>query len=441
MVYDIIGAVSYQKKLSLLLAIVGLWTQTLHAAENRAKSGDEIDDTIARPSSTDQNDVLRVDRFVIFNEKLKSAVCDETAASKPPSLDSIAAPEEHPTSEFLVPLPKKLPEHELISFILGDSLAGVYSDFVRAQVESSFQTRGLAKAIAAGSISSEQFLDAQSMVMGVKRRTSLEVCEALVRFERLRALLNARPSRFIEAIPLGAPVSNTKGLGFLAEVLDTGGRFGRVGDRLAASKPGAKQSSKYLIPGWLESYEVDRVKVLNGKGTTLRTYRRLSNPLTNNTQSVEIINSEGVPLGVLFLSRDPTARDWSSYRNWAELPEARVRQIETYRSRIEFDAVKRLQSGANVREQIRNLQEFYKNLLQAYQLFPNEKQFDTYNKTTAKKQSLDEITKNILGTEFLDSLRQARVNGSFVHVGLFRPDPKLHAIYSEYEQRLAKLAH
>lgn len=375
----------------------------------------------------------QMDRFVVLKEKLKRAVCDESFVSKAPTLESVTE-ENSEESEYTLNISAEIPEYELLSFLLGDNLAGLNSDHVANQIKLALRQHNLEASLQQSSISSEQFLEAQSTIASVKRRTSLDVCEGLVSPNKLRDLVNANPSRFLEASRgHAAPTSS----GYLIEALDRQNRFGVVQDRR-----GEKLTSKYLVPGWLEPFEVERVVVMRGKPQ--RVYRRVSNPVTNSTQSVEVMSPQEVPLGVLFPSREPAASDWSVYRNWAELSETRLQQVEAYRQQIEFEAIRVLQGSfgrkASVIAKVRDLQEFYKNLIHAYQVFPNEKQFDTYAKAAAKKsRALEEITQNILGNDFLEAVRQARVNGNYVQFGLFKPDPKLHAIYAEYLSRLSRI--
>jgi hypothetical protein len=218
--------------------------------------------------------------------------------------------------------------------------------------------------------------------------------------------------------------------------VDHEGRFGLVRDRLAAGRT----AQRILVPGWLEPFEVEHVAVATGA----RTYRRISNPVTNSTHAIEIASRAGVPLGLIFPSREPVAADLAAYRSWSELPDSRVRQIDNYRQRVEFEALRLLQrAGASadkgIGRKVRDLQEFYKNLLQAYQLFPDEKQFDGYSPALAKRGGFEEAARAALGPQFLDALRRARVNGAFVGLVLFKPDPKLHAIYAEFAGKLGKL--
>lgn len=422
------------------LTASGLW-----AAEKQGHRNDEIDDTIKRP--IEESDAERMDRFVIFNEKLKSAICDHGFISKAPTLESITGGDAGSLSTYRLELGRQFSESDLISFLLGDSIRGVYSDQVRLQLETELKSQGVGIEQALhGNVVPDRLLDAQHSVIAVKRRASLEVCNALMNLDRLRRLLVMKPSRFFEAAPVFSPFktpmtlkkSGAHPVGAIAVLIDSQGRFGAVGDRISTRK-------RYLVAGWVESFEVERVAVLGARGAALRIYRRISNPVTNNTQSIEVMNAQGVPLGLLYVSREPTPQDWEPYRGSADLPETRLKQLETYRSRIEIDAVRALSLAAGqskVREQVRNLQEFYKNLLHAYQLFPNEKQFEAYSRSaSSRKISLSDVTSGALGQQFLESLGRARVNGSYVHVGLFKPDAKLHAIYGEYLERLGKLVH
>lgn len=385
-------------------------------------------------ASADQLDQL--ESFVVLQDRLKTAVCDETFVSRAPTLESVSDLDEANAGaaahRYAISLPAGTPEHEIISFLLGDSLASLSSEYAKAQMRLAIRQRGLEQAVDAGAVSGEQLVEAQAAVGTVKRRISLDVCEGLVNASRLTRMLKSKPSWFIEASP-DSPGKKAAGSGNIVYAVDHERRFGVVRNRVSSGK----SASRYLVPGWLEPFEVDRVSVFSGG----RFYRRVSNPLTNSTQAIEVMSRAEVPLGLLFPSRNPVAAELDAYRSGAELPESRTRQIETYRQKVEFEALGSLHRvRAADSKKVRDLQEFYKNLLQAYQLFPDEKQFDAYSAAGGKRSGFEEAARSALAGPFLDALRRARVNGAFVGLVLFKPDPKLHAIYSEFSGRLAKLS-
>lgn len=398
--------------------------------------------------------------LLILNEKLKNAVCDENFVSRAPTLESISenGAVEAPSFNYELRLPESsFSEAEALSFLLGDALTFIQSAYVRDELREGLKKKGLemtldqpvARMPLSGALAGAGLNDAQSLVTTIKRKVSLAVCEGLVDNTRFKAAMTAIPSRFIEvmrgrqreawsigqgagAVAAGKLAEGAKNL--FIEVRDREARFGWIRNGLARGET----ELRYLVAGWIEPFEVEGIRVRSK--TSERLYRRRYHPLTNNTTGVEVRSQADVPLGVLFLSRDPAGRDWTAYRAVAESKDTRARQAESYRQQIEFSALKALARQGADRAGIRDLQEFYKNLIQAYQLFPDERQFESYAKKNLKRMSLDEICDHVLGKEFLDALARARVNGSYVNFALFKPDTKLQAIYNEFSARLAKLS-
>lgn len=398
---------------------MALATTGLACASARAQYGD-----IQSPAPRAEN----IDTFIVLKEKLTHAVCDEAYVSRPPTLESLVS-DDAPPDSFRIDLPAGAPEHEVVSFLLGDAVQGIPSEYVRTQLDLALKAKGLAGKL--GNLGGEDLLEAQAAVQSVKRRAALDVCEALASPGKLAQLLAAKPGRFLEANPaagVGGATSTALGpsRGGLAVIAtDTGARFG---------KP--RRRSAYLVPGWLEASEVVGVRAPG------YWYRRLSNPVTNKTQSVQVATPAGVPLGILFHSREAPAPDWSAAKAWSEDMRARETQIQTYRLLMDALAIQALRgSGGDARLSggIRKLEEFYRNLISAYESLPDEKQFDSYRNARVERFGLEEVTTRILGERFLRTLLRARVNGSYVQVGLFRPDPALHAIFLEYQGRVEKL--
>ena len=91
-------------------------------------------------------------------------------------------------------------------------------------------------------------------------------------------------------------------------------------------------------------------------------------------------------------------------------------------------------------EKVRSLQEFYKNLIQAYFLFPDDPRFGAYAKSAPGLTSLEKEFRAVFSSDFLKVLEgeSAQINGARVGFVLFRPEPKLHAIFNEYVGRLGR---
>lgn len=360
------------------------------------------------------------EKFLQFEEKLKTAVCDESVLSHAPSLEGLSKKHPKSASLFWVSLGKDFSEKRILAFMLGDSLTGVFS----AYLETALGDAAVGKSEAG-------FLEKQSQMASLKRKVTLEICQATVQPQLWQNMLLAKPSPLLHALPSvneREKEDHKKTLKTLVEkgpvlqTVDSDGRFHFLSEQ-----------SVYLIPGWIEPFEVDRAFVQN------RVYRRFSNPLTNQTQSIQVLSQAEVPLGVLFIAAQPLEANWEELVVQAKKARAQEVQIETYRMMVENEAVKTLQRSPKKAEHVKKLQDFYKNLLQAYLIFPDEKQFESFGRPEAPGFTFQEVHEKILTDGFLKNLNAATVNGGYVRLSLFRPDARLHSIFTEFKKKLEKL--
>jgi hypothetical protein len=324
--------------------------------------------------------------------ELTQVVCDPNTVSRAPTLVSVRGGEGQPTRyEVRV----STSEARVLSFLLEDQDSGIYAPTLSEQL---VQTQRLARP-------------------GAMRKVSLEICNAVVtpgRIERYRA---DQPGLFFEA----QPMFETKRLptgGNLLVLTDAEKRFGRIGE-------------KWFVAGWIEPYEVDRA-LLGG-----REYVRLAHPVTNRTQSILLRTPSGVPLGVLLPSPDAGKQSLSDLQALAEQPSARKQQVEVYRQMIEIEAYRALQVEPQRSEKIRNLQEFYRNTLGAYQVFPNDARFGSYAKR-AKLNLFEGEARRLLTPDFFEMLAQTRLGDAKVTLQYFKPDDKLQSMLEEFRRRLSE---
>jgi hypothetical protein len=324
--------------------------------------------------------------------ELSQVVCDPSTVSKAPTLVSVRGGEGQP-ARYEVRV--NASEARVLSFLLEDPESGV---FAPSLVDQLAQTQRLARP-------------------GAMRKVSLEICNAVVtpgRIERYRA---EQPGLFFEAQPL-IVARRLPSAGNLLVLTDAEKRFGRIGE-------------KWFVAGWIEPYEVDRA-LLGG-----REYVRLAHPVTNRTQSIFLRTPSGVPLGVLLPSPDAGRQALSDLQALAEQPGARKLQVEVYRQIIEIEAYRALQAEPQRSEKIRNLQEFYRNTLGAYQVFPNDVRFNSYSKR-ARLNLFEGEARRLLTADFFEMLTQTRVGDAKVSLQYFKPDDKLQAILEEFRRRLAE---
>jgi hypothetical protein len=379
---------------------------------SEALSEDEPLPVGARPAASE------LQEFFKLNDKLPKAVCDENMIARAPSLESLnergadgarvvpAQLDPGASLEFEV----RITEAELIGFMLADRFTLVAAPHIRTllqeQVEASEQ---------------DQKKGAAAQLARIRKQIALDVCISLVTPGKLKQLMSSSPSWFLPPASVSAtlPIAVPGKGKAVFRVLDPEGRFGKIGQ-------------KWWIAGWLEPYEVSSVRI--GK----REYRRLANPVTNLTQSIEIVGRDELPLGQIFPTTDEPKKDWEQLRSASQTDGAKQRRGETYRLMIERDAYFAIARFPAQAEAIRKLQDYFKSQLGSYQIYPDEAQFDQFAKSQKSMMSESEI-RGVLDSAFFESLGSARVNGAKVGLQIFKPDPKLHGLYKEYQRRLGLL--
>jgi hypothetical protein len=342
-----------------------------------------------------------------LESKLSRAVCDESIVSHAPTLESLRKGPEPEGMEIIIKsatknafdLSASVSEKELIAYMLGDR---------------------------ASMIAAARFYDLlgkhDRQLEDIRRQVSLDLCTSLVSPGGLKKLLAGKHELLLAAKKADADQAlNPDARGVSIRIRDTDGRFGEIGGR-------------WWVPGWIEPYEVQ--SAMTG-GKTSREYRRLANPITNRLQLVAVMGPRGVPLGFIFPTNEVFRSDWELLKSGAGSDTNRSRQFETYRILMEFAAYEAVGRNPKNAEAVRNLQEFYKNLLGAYRIFPSSAQFSGVGKNTRMLGERD--LRRYINDEFLKTVAGARVNGAPVEFGLFAQDKVLQGLYEEYKSRLEKV--
>ncbi len=400
------------------------------AVENRVQAGSQTSshagnpsDRQTRPPAPIKTATHDLDEFLKLKERLPKAVCDESVISRAPSLEALRPPggpdearQEHWGAAHTFDVILDASESQLLAFLLGDTGGFMAAPAFLAQLNAATSGAG-----------------------PLKRKVSLDICTALVTPGKVSALATGAERLFLPALPVeGSDQGSSKGAfavdsplrdpgqgHAVLRVLDQERRFGKVGDA-------------WYVPGWIESYEVTFAR--SGR----RVYRRIAQAITNRLQFIAVMGADSVPLGFLYLSAEPATDDWSRLKVLAENEASRQRLIELYRAILESDAYRAVGSGAQGKnrarlEAVRRLQEFYRNLMSAYQIYPNETQFAAYARKAKSKDFSEKAAKTLLDAGFFQVLRTMQVNGSYVAFNLFAPDPVLRGMYQEFRRRLEQI--
>jgi len=330
--------------------------------------------------------------FFKLTQQLPQAVCDETVVSRAPTLETLNSEGESQKNHSLV---LSISETRVIEFLMEDETSFVASP---------------------GLIDDWRKLPTQSAedLAAFKKKTALDLCTAIITPGQFDVLTQDKPELLLR---LNQKINLNKKNHIRLQ--DIEGRFGFI-------------NSQWVVAGWIEPYEVQSIKIGN------RTYRRLSNYITNQLHFIQVIGQGGVPLGYLYPSEKKPNLNWSYLQETSKKTLHQKKLFENYRKMIEIQAYEALALFPEKVETIRKLQEFYKNLLNAYHLYPESDQFKHYkNKKiniTQKKQ-----VKKVLNQDFFNAIESAKVNQSYVGMVYFEPDKKLHAIFNEYKNKLLQL--
>ena len=390
----------------IFLTLFGLLSLGLHPSSYASESNGGSSSNPGVPSAANPlGDVLGL------QDKLPNALCDEGVISKPPSLDILRdSSQKLKDLEAAFSLDINLRESSLLSFMLGDPAAHLASPWVEQALRDQ----------------DSKPKEAVQLLARLKRQVSLEICLALVTPGKLQKLAQHEPSPFLSAQlgQLGRQSSKKVNGGGNSgqthlEVFDSDGRYGHL-------------AGKWWIGGWIEPFEIKSARVQHRK------YVRLANPITNLTQFIVLMGKEGIPVGFFFPTGDVLPSSWDSLRKIPETETAKQKRVEVYRLMIELEAFAAVNKRPEHSDSIRKLQDFYKNLLGAYQIYPEETQFESYRKHAHIAVS-EKSLKEMFDIDFFSALQGAQINGARVGLGLLLPDLKLQGMYEEFKSRLRKL--
>ncbi|MGE0615093.1 MAG: hypothetical protein AB7P04_05605 [Bacteriovoracia bacterium] len=376
-----VGAVS----LGLFATFVGMVGPAL---------GDELP---AKPEATPQSGE-GLKEFFRLNEQLPKAICDATVISRAPLLSTMveekagAARPGHPSVRLA------LPESRLIAFLMDDAETLVADPRLVERTTA---------------------LKSEVSLTELKKRVSLEVCTALVTPGKLASLIKDKPELLLPVQLEKLAAAGASAVAVL-ELNDVDHRLGKV-------------QGQWWIGGWIEPFEVVTAQAGG------RTYRRLANPVTNEVQSIQVIGKDGVPLGYFYPTRDEPKLDWETLQTQADTAESKKKRVQTYHLLVENEAFQALKRHPKKVEAIRKLQEFYKSLMNAYEIYPDDPRFAAYGKGGAGWDAA--AIRKTLDAGFFKSVAEARMaqSGARVAMAYLAPDPRLHAVFREFRDRLKKI--
>ncbi len=331
-------------------------------------------------------------QFIRLNRELPKAICDKNAIDRPPQINlGLDSTPIKGSVDFWLYV--ELDERKIIQLLLEDPSSLLWTQEMqkRLQVENFGVTLG-----------------------NTKKQTSKEICTSLVTPGHFKGYFETHHGLFFQLkISGNQRTSKTR-----IRLQDPDRRFARIRGR-------------WYVAGWIEPYEIQEIHVKT------RIYRRLAHPVTNQTQYIQIENQKGFPLGYLYPSNQKSPAQLGELLKENEKESVKKKKISIYRTLIENDAYRMLKSRPKKMKKIRRLQEFYKNLVNAYELYPGDNRFSSYYK---KSELLRENQLRMtLDQTFFRALAQARVNQAYVGFQMFHPDQKLHSIYLEYQKRLREI--
>lgn len=328
-----------------------------------------------------------------LRQGLPQAICDENTVSRAPSF--ARSSQTQTPSEFVVRM-DTLTEDQIISFLMEDSLS----------------------LVAAPDLMNVLRVQGFSKVSLLKKRVALEVCTAAVSPGGGQKIVEERPGLFFTVKPYEGKMS--RGTEFVLR--DVENRFGY-------------QDGKWWLAGWLEPHEVVEVR------TRGRIYRRMANPITNQLHFVQLVGKEGIPLGYFRPTTGQPALTWKSLNEGLSEEISMKKRVEMYRRLVENEAYRMIRLGQEHAEKVKNLQDFYKNLMAAYQIDPENWRFSqpAVKRKKKSKSSRKLANRSLLDQSFFDALSASRTNGVKVSLIYFPPDARLHSIYLEYRDRLERL--
>jgi len=340
--------------------------------------------TFADPTKKDS-----LSQFFQFEQNLPKAICDERMRGRAPALPVGGEQKEWQVlnTEFDVR------ELQIIQFLMNDRETMIARAGLLAEYESK----------------------KEAGLMAYQAQISLELCRALVTPGKLTELLQSRPHLFFELTEKkkSKPLNRSR-----FTVQDMENRF-------------ASDGKTWRGVGWIQPHEV-----LTAQSVSRRRYRRVMNLISHQLKIVIVESNHGFPLGFLYPTSDRVPIDWETLHAQASSQTHRSKQVDTYRHLIENRSLRALKRNPKKHNEFKKLLDFYKSLLQAYRLMPDDVKFKTYESGSGPKPVR---TQAALDASFFEVLLKSKVNGVKIAFGLFEPDPKLHAIWNEFKSKLSEL--
>lgn len=331
----------------------------------------------------------------MLNRQLPQAVCDESTASQAPLLvtSSLRKSPDSAFNETRFQVSIQASESDLLRSLFADptALLSAWGDDTPA-----------------GQISEQ------------KRKISLEICQAVVTPGKLEPLLKKHPQWFLQTFFQSKKPQKGK---IHLVLQDRERRFGQIGAR-------------WYVGGWIEGYEIQEAR------SFWRHYLRLSQPITHETRSILLMTSlQGVdlPIGYFYPRSSKGVFSFQSALSRSKSPQNQKKLVDTYRVFIERDSYEILSKRPDQVEAVRKLQDFYRNILNAYEIFPGDDRFTGLGKAENHQIPLSRV-RQTLGPDFISRLREIRLNQrGYLGFDLFDPQSRLHGIYLEFLSRIRTL--
>lgn len=307
--------------------------------------------------------------IIKLNQQLPNVICDQKVIEQPARLSLNVEKPERPKTYLWKSAP--LDEKKLIRFLLGDR-----------------------------SVSFGALKEGDADLEASKKALSLEFCRLVLQLTQEENIFEKKRDRLLQVVPL----KSSTGLPRIAEantwwLVDWDGRVGDFrGD--------------HFIAGWIELPEVLAVRA------GPRVYMPLSHPVTHRVEDVILISDRGIPEGKFQAGRSSD--------------DSRKAQFLTYDLLMEGESYTAFVKTPSKQPEIKRLKEFYRNLMSAYELYPEEVKL-AGNAATASRSLASE------GTSFHGLIKDIQINGQPVNFVQFPNDPKLHQLYLDYIKKLSAL--
>jgi len=378
------------------ICFIGIFLNASHAEEGREEEqGDRMDNRLENRPENRKPPSLQ--NLLSLTDELPKAVCDENQVDRPPAVGFLFADEKKE---------KSLPY-------------SVESYFLKSKIPSSDTIRLL--------MEDDSFLFAPKSVIGrwnreketknqsdFKRSISFEICVASVTKSQLNELYRKDQGLFFKLRPATNAIQpeKLKPQEAILEIRDIEDRAGLSG-------------SEYIIPGWIQSSEVRKVQL----GSLV--IEKLLNPVTNKTLLTIARDPDYSPLGFFYLTKSP-----SKTKGREALKNA---QFRIYELMLEGDSYRALENAAGDKSKVVNIQKlhgFYKNLIEAYKLYPTSPQFK--NLSAGQLSLSHEQAKKSLEMMLVEN-KNLIISNSRVEFQSLDQDPRLHRMYEDFRKEIGKI--